>query len=57
MLKYGESCAILDIAVMNGWLKSSFTKKGGDNMTTCEEIYLFLTFCLVIIALLTYLKK
>lgn len=32
-------------------------KKGGDIMTTFEEVYLFLTFCLVIIKLLSLIKK
>ena len=42
---------------MTGVLSPLYIKKGGDIMTTFEELYLFLTFCLVVIELLSYLKK
>ncbi len=42
---------------MTGVLSPLSIKKGGDIMTTFEELYLFLIFCLVVIELLSYLKK
>ena len=43
--------------MMEGGRPLSKQGKGGDIMTTFEEVYLFLTFCLVIIELLSLIKK
>ncbi len=42
---------------MEWFFAPSLQQKGGGIMTTFEEIYLFLTFCLVVIALLSYIDK
>ncbi|USF30249.1 hypothetical protein C820_001690 [Clostridium sp. MD294] len=42
---------------MTGILSPLSIKKGGDIMTTFEELYLFLTFCLVVIEIALLLKK